>query len=175
MLPHSLGPPLRELVLRRQHIFLDVFDAGIFYYLRIYLVFLGPHPWHMEIPRLGVKLELQPLAYATATATPDPSCIYDLYRSSQPCQIPNPLSKARDQTHNLMVPGQIHFCCAMMGTPPPKLLLVTKNVQTKAFRVIVYFCPPLKIYIQSLSKSHECLIKNISGSSLCGSVVNEPD
>ena len=22
--------------------------------------FLGPHPWHMEVPRLGVKLELQP-------------------------------------------------------------------------------------------------------------------
>ena len=22
-------------------------------------VFLGPHPWHMEIPRLGVESELQ--------------------------------------------------------------------------------------------------------------------
>ena len=23
------------------------------------LVFLGPHPWHMEVPKLGVELELQ--------------------------------------------------------------------------------------------------------------------
>ena len=28
--------------------------------------FLGPHPWHMEVPRLGVKLELQLPAYTTA-------------------------------------------------------------------------------------------------------------
>ena len=25
-------------------------------------VFLGPHPWHMEVPRLGVKAEPQLLA-----------------------------------------------------------------------------------------------------------------
>ena len=31
--------------------------------------FLGPHPWYMEVPRLGVKLELQLPASATATAT----------------------------------------------------------------------------------------------------------
>ena len=36
------------------------------------LVFLGPHPQHMEVLRLGVKLELQLQAYITATATPDP-------------------------------------------------------------------------------------------------------
>ena len=35
-------------------------------------VFLGPHPWHMEILRLGVKSELQLPAYTTAIATPDP-------------------------------------------------------------------------------------------------------
>ena len=29
----------------------------------------------MEVPRLGVKFELQSLAYATASATQDPSCI----------------------------------------------------------------------------------------------------
>ena len=32
-----------------------------------FFVFLGPHPWHMEVPRLGVKCELQLPAYATAT------------------------------------------------------------------------------------------------------------
>ena len=29
--------------------------------------------WHMEVPRLAVKWELQPPAYATATAMQDPS------------------------------------------------------------------------------------------------------
>ena len=33
-----------------------------------FFCFLEPHPWHMKVPRLGVKL-----AYATATAAPDPS------------------------------------------------------------------------------------------------------
>ena len=42
-------------------------------------VFLGPHTWHMEIPRLGVKLELKLLAYTTAIATQDPSHICDLH------------------------------------------------------------------------------------------------
>ena len=37
--------------------------------------FLGPHLWHMEVPRLGAELELPPRAYATATATWDPSCV----------------------------------------------------------------------------------------------------
>ena len=41
-------------------------------------VFLGLHPWHMEVPRLQVKLEPLPLAYATAAAMPDLSCICDL-------------------------------------------------------------------------------------------------
>ena len=69
----------------------------------------------MEVPRLGVELELQLPAYATAT--PDLSHICSLYHSSQQRQIVNPLSEARDQIHNLMVPSQICFCCAMMGTP----------------------------------------------------------
>ena len=59
----------------------------------------------MEVPKLGVKLELQQPAYTTATATPDPSCICNLHRSL--CQILNPLSKARGQTHILMGTSQI--------------------------------------------------------------------
>ena len=34
--------------------------------------FLGPHWRHVEVPRLGVKAELQLPAYTTAMATPDP-------------------------------------------------------------------------------------------------------
>ena len=66
----------------------------------------------MELPRLGVQLELQLLAYATVIATPDPSHVCDLCHSSRQCWILNPLSKARDPTCNLMIPSQIDFCCA---------------------------------------------------------------
>ena len=51
--------------------------------------FLGPHSWHMEIPSLGVKSELQLPAYATATSTPDLSRICDLHHSSWQCWILN--------------------------------------------------------------------------------------
>ena len=63
----------------------------------------------MEVPRLGVESELQPLAYATATR--DPRCICDLYHSSWQRQILNPLSEARGGTRNVMVPSRIRFHC----------------------------------------------------------------
>ena len=68
-----------------------------------------------EVPGLGVESELQLPTYTTAT--PDLSCICDLYHSSWQRQILNPLSEARHQTHNLMVPSQTRFRCAMTGTP----------------------------------------------------------
>ena len=71
-------------------------------YLFIF-VFLGPHPWHMEVPRLGVEQELQLPACATATATLDPSRVFDLHHSSLQCQILNPLSEGRYRTRNLLV------------------------------------------------------------------------
>ena len=46
-------------------------------------VVLGPHLWHMEVPRLGVPLELQWLVYTTATVTPDLIHIFDLHHSSR--------------------------------------------------------------------------------------------
>ena len=89
-----------------------------YYYYYLSFVFLGLHPQHMEVPRLGVQSELQLLAYAKATAMPDLSCFCKLHHSSWQRWILNPLIKARDQTRNLMVPSWIHFCCAMTGTPP---------------------------------------------------------
>ena len=41
------------------------------YIFFVFLPFLGPLPWPMEVPRLGVESELWLLAYATATATRD--------------------------------------------------------------------------------------------------------
>ena len=77
----------------------------------------GLHPWHMEVPRQGIQLELQLPATATAAAVPDPSLVWGLDRSSWQHRILNPLSKARDQMGNLMVPGQIYFRGATTGTP----------------------------------------------------------
>ena len=78
-------------------------------------IYLGPHPWPTEVPRLGVELERQLLPYATARGTnKDSSCICDLYHSlwqhgslthwGRPglnlhphirCQVLNPLSHNR--------------------------------------------------------------------------------
>ena len=71
----------------------------------------------MEVPRLGVKSELQLPAYTTATATSDLSHICNPHHGSQQHQILNPLSKVRDRTCNLMVPSWIRFHCTTMGTP----------------------------------------------------------
>ena len=55
----------------------------------------------MEVPRLGVKSELQLPAYATATAVQDPSLICN--PSHKMWQLdPYPLSEAGDGTHILM-------------------------------------------------------------------------
>ena len=45
-------------------------------------VFLGPNLQHVEVPKLRIESELQLLAYTTATATPDLSCVWDLHHSS---------------------------------------------------------------------------------------------
>ena len=93
--------------------------APLFLYL---FCFLELHPWHMEVPRLGVKSKLKVPAYTTATAAQDPSRIWDLHHSSWQCQILSPLSEARDRTHNLMVLSQIRFCCATKETPKNVLI-----------------------------------------------------
>ena len=110
------------------------------------LFFLGPHVWHMEIPGLGVELELPLLIYTTAIATRDPS-ICNLCHSLLWCQILNPLSEARDWTHILtdIMSGSFFFfffnfptvqqyvrfltCWATMGI----LAMVVLNANIRAF------------------------------------------
>ena len=55
--------------------------------------------WHMEVPRLRVKLELQP--YATDTVMWDPNRVCDLHCNLS-SGILNPMSEARDWTYILM-------------------------------------------------------------------------
>ena len=79
---------------------------SLFYY---YYFFLGPHPWYMKVPWLGVKLELQLSAYATAMATPDLSYSGELHHSLWQHWILNLLSQARDGTQVLRDTSQVCY------------------------------------------------------------------
>ena len=63
--------------------------------------FLGLHPQHMEVLRLGVESELQLPACATATAMPDLSHVGNIHCSLWQHQVLNTLSRARNWTHIL--------------------------------------------------------------------------
>ena len=66
-----------------------------------------------------------PTAYGESQDTgPMGTVAAGLHHRSQQRWILNPLSKARDQTHNLMIPSQICFHCATTGTPVVKFLKV---------------------------------------------------
>ena len=54
-------------------------SLSLLFFFFFFFVFLGLHPQHMEIPRLGVKLELQLPGYTT-TATPDSSRICNIHQ-----------------------------------------------------------------------------------------------
>ena len=75
--------------------------------LFFFFYFLWPCLWHMEVPRLGVKSELQLPAYATATTTRDPSHICDLCHSLLQHWILNLLGEVRDPTHSIMETSQV--------------------------------------------------------------------
>ena len=85
------------------------------YPLFFFFFFLGPHPWHMEVPRSNQSCSSRP---TPATAMPDPSRVCDLYHSSWQHWILNSPSKARDRTHVLMDTSQVHFHRATTGTTP---------------------------------------------------------
>ena len=57
------------------------------FFFFFFLSFLGPHPWHMGVPRLGVKLELHLVANAIVTATWHQSHVCDVHHSSRQCQV----------------------------------------------------------------------------------------
>ena len=96
----------------------------------MFVCFLQLHLWHMEGPRLGAESELQPPAYTTAIATPDPIRVYNLHHNSQQFQILNPMGEARVWTHILMDSSHVHYQCATMGTPR-KIFLKNITYQNK--------------------------------------------
>ena len=77
------------LIFYNRLIKLSVRDQRVIFFF----FFLGPHLWHMEVPRLGVKLGPQLPAYTTDTATWDPTRVCNLYHSSQQYQILNPWAR----------------------------------------------------------------------------------
>ena len=62
----------------------------------------------MEVPRLGVKLEQQLLAYITATAMQDSSHACNLITTAHG-DAGSSLSEARDWTHILMDTSQVPY------------------------------------------------------------------
>ena len=95
--------------------------SGRFFCLFVCLFFVfclfRPTPMAYGSSQATVELELQLLAYTTASEMLDLSHVCDLHHSSWQHWILNPLSMARDQTGNLLVPSWIRFLCAIMGTP----------------------------------------------------------
>ena len=77
----------------------------VFWVFFFFFLFFVLHSWHMEVPRLGVESELQMLAYTTATATPDPSCVCHLHHSSWQCQILNQLIRCANSKTVFLIHG----------------------------------------------------------------------
>ena len=123
--------------------------ASVLFFFFFFPAFLGPHPQHVEVLRLGVKSELQLLACTTATATQDLSHDGDLHHRSQQHQILNSLSESRVQTQILMDTSQVLYCWAMTGAP-----LLCLDLTRYAFHNKV--CPKViasSLYIISACKS----------------------
>ena len=81
----------------------------------------------MEVPRLGAESELQMLAYTTAKATLDQSCVCNLHQGSQQHWILNPLGEARDWT------------CILMDTiQAPNLLSHNGNSKNLFYYLFIY-------------------------------------
>ena len=85
--------------------------------------FFRSHLWQRDIPRLWVK-SLHLLVYATVTAIRDLNFVCDSHHSSRQHQLPNSLSEARDQTHNLVVPCRIRFRCTTPRNSPRLTFLI---------------------------------------------------
>ena len=125
----------------------------------------------MEVPRLGFELELQLPAYTTATATQDLSRTFDLHPSSWQHRILNPLTEARDRTHNLVDTSQVCYRRATMGTPA---VSASYEKQSDHWRAIAGDPTPnipgpsvlllaLMLTTATSSVSHVCILSGFEG------------
>ena len=72
-----------QLSMQQEYMYICIYFIYLFIFCFALLCFLGPHLHHMEVPGLGIKLELQPPA--TATVTPDLSHIGNLLNKEEQC------------------------------------------------------------------------------------------
>ena len=109
----SLHWPRRVLIdfipLNKCYIFFIWNNPKILFTYIVDFFFLESHPRHIQVPRLGVKSELQLWTYTYATAMQDPRCICDLHCSSWQCRILNALSGTRDRTSVLVDTTQVRY------------------------------------------------------------------
>ena len=104
----------------------------------------------MEAPRLGVKLELQLLAYTTATAMPAPSCICDLHHCSWQRWILNPLSEARDGTCVLMDASRVRSPLSRNGNSHEEVIFKARNSHLFMLICCCRCCFPSRVSCQRM-------------------------
>ena len=78
------------------------------YIFCLFFFFLGPHLWHMAVPRLRVESELAAGLHHSYSHTKSEH-VCDLHQSSWEGWILNPLSQARDRTCLFMDISRIRF------------------------------------------------------------------
>ena len=96
-------------------------EEYILFLIHVVLFFFfspGPHSWHTEVPRVGVKWDLchchsNAVSEPHLRTTPQSTAMLD----------PRPLRKARDWTHILMDTSGVRFRCTTTGTPHVVLIL----------------------------------------------------
>ena len=93
-----------------------LFWGSIFKYIYIYLLFRTALRAYGGSQARGL-IEATATSLCQSHSDANPSHICDLHHRSWQRQILIPLHEARDQPHNLMVPGPICFRCTTMGTP----------------------------------------------------------
>ena len=107
----------------------------IFFSFNLFISFRVTPAAHGGSQARGLIRELKPWAYTTATATQDPSCIWDLRHSSWQHRILNSLGEAGDQIKSAsswMLVGLIN-CRATTVTPINWVLMKGKQNHKQNF------------------------------------------
>ena len=94
----------------------------------------GPHLQHMEVPRLGVELEPQLLAYTTVTALWAPNHVCDLHHGSWQCQSLTHWARPGIQPASLWM--LIRFVNHRATTGTPKILIGTIKTMKNLWHLV---------------------------------------